>query len=129
MINPRTLPYTPQRLVAIKKEFTRPLPHATDSVFPFGASTFDELKGTSQAKLQSRRLAVAEDGILVTHGTKAAQLSSDMENKALNPPEARKGITGYVPYIIGGAIITLAIYLYFQSKITKEREETDSARL
>lgn len=129
MINPRTVPYTPQRLAVIKQEFTRPLPKISQTPFPFTAINSELLKETPQAALEIGCAPVAGNVILVTNSSQATKLSSVIGNEPLSSEETKKRLISYLPYIIGGVIVTLAIYFYLQSRRAKEKEETNSARL
>jgi hypothetical protein len=129
MINPRTIPYTPQRLMAIKHEISRPLPQARHSVLPFGTRSFDLLKETPQDHLQTRCLTVAGNPLLPTEIAQAAKLSPIKGSNSPSSEKTKNRLSSYAPYIIGGLIVTLAIYIYFQSRRAKEKEETNSVRL
>jgi hypothetical protein len=129
MINPRTIPYTPQRLAAIKQEITRTLPKVTHTPLQLAAISSDSLKETPQVTLETGRPTVSENVYMVSKKSHVRKFPSITVNKALCEKETEKRLTSYLPYIIGGVIVTLAIYFYLNSRIKKEKDETNSARL
>jgi hypothetical protein len=123
MINPRTGPYTTQRLVAVTQELTRSLSNVK---LTLPLST--ELQKEMPLAIIESDSAVAESGMMINTSMFAPDLTSALRDNAVKTKSVSSSFSYYLPYIFGGAIVTIGIYLYFHSRRAKE-EEINQGRL
>lgn len=129
MINPRTVAYSPHRLLAIRKEFSRPLHKIEDTELPLPDVSSGLLRVTQTSNQDSGCATVAEQGMLSTKSKLGEKLSFVTCSQKVDAKATPNVLYRYLPYIIGGVIVTFAIYCYLQFQKAKKEEKTKSTLL
>lgn len=121
MINPRTAPYTVQRLTAVKQGLVRPAAKVNCKSPVFTAQRSSLVLSPTSEILDIEATSNPHQR-MASHNMPLKPLKLLSLDKLHSVEKAKSTFRVCIPYVIGGAIIILCIYLYSKSQESPDRE-------